>query len=351
MEFLPVLDPLDKPKEGIWYSFIPRGSAPGASVGHTCTFIPCGEGGKGRILIVGGANPSGSFPHSYIINLDDHEWDIPEWEALEARYEHCSFVPQSNPQSLWVFGGAQQTGNRNCIQNVQLTDSRSHWKNVSINGSPPCPRTYHTNSACLGDRLYVFSGGEAGAAPVSDQKLHVFDTVSSTWSQPKTEGRHPPPRHGHIIVAVGSKIYIQGGMAGEKFHNDMYSLNTMNMRWEKMQVKGDIPPGVAAHSAVVLGKSIYIFGGMTADGASNSMYRFNTDKNRWIMMKFEGDMPPNRLDHSMCLLPWKVCPESNGDEGQANSPSVSETVHLAFVFGGMDTQGVIFNDCIVTVVR
>lgn len=350
MEFLPVLDPLDKPKEGIWYSLIPRGSAPGVSVGHTCTFIPSEDGGKGQILIVGGANPSGSFSHSQVINLDKHEWDIPEWEGLEARYEHCSFVPGSCPQSLWVFGGAQQTGNRNCIQNIQLTDSGSHWKNVQVNGEPPSPRTYHTNSACVGDKLYVYSGGEAGAAPVSDQKLHVFDTVSSTWSQPETQGRRPPIRHGHIIVAVCSKIYIHGGMTGDKFHNDMYSLDTRSMKWEKVQAKGDIPPGVAAHSAVVLGKNIYIFGGMTADGASNFMYRFNTEKSRWILMKFEGDVPPNRLDHSMCLLQWKVGGEGNGDEEQTNSPAASETINLAFVFGGMDTQGVIHNDCILTVV-
>ncbi|KAM6975332.1 rab9 effector protein with kelch motifs isoform 2-T2 [Tautogolabrus adspersus] len=294
MEFLPVLDPLDKPKEGIWYSLIPRGSAPGVSVGHTCTFIPSGDEGKGRILIVGGANPSGSFTHSQIINLDNHEWDIPEWEGLDSRYEHCCFVPESCPQSLWVFGGAQQSGNRNCIQNLQLT-------------------------------------------------------ASSAWSQPETQGRQPSARHGHVIAAAGSKIYIHGGMAGDKFHNDMFSLDTKIMKWEKVQVKGDIPPGVAAHSAVALGKNIYIFGGMTADGASNSMYRFNTDKNRWVLMKFEGDMPPNRLDHSMCLLPWKVCVEGNGDE-QVDSPTASETIHLAFAFGGMDTQGVIHNDCVVTVV-
>uniref|UniRef100_A0A3Q3EE77 Rab9 effector protein with kelch motifs n=1 Tax=Labrus bergylta TaxID=56723 RepID=A0A3Q3EE77_9LABR len=99
--------------------------------------------------------------------LDNHEWDIPEWEGLDSRYEHCCFVPESCPQSLWVFGGAQQSGNRNCIQN-----------SVSVNGKPPSPRTYHTSSACLGDRLYVFSGGEAGAAPVADPTLHVFDTAS-----------------------------------------------------------------------------------------------------------------------------------------------------------------------------
>ncbi|XP_065821908.1 rab9 effector protein with kelch motifs-like [Labrus bergylta] len=284
------------------------------------------------------------------ICTDNHEWDIPEWEGLDSQYEHCCFVPESCPQSLWVFGGAQQSGNRNCIQNVQLTDSGSSWKSVSVNGKPPSPRTYHTSSACLGDRLYVFSGGEAGAAPVADPTLHVFDTASSAWSQPETQGRQPPDKHGHVIVAAGSKIYIHGGMAGDKFHNDVFSLDTKIMKWEKVQVKGDIPPGVAAHSAVALGKNIYIFGGLTAEGATNSMYRFNTDKSRWVLMKFEGDMPPNRLDHSMCLLPWTVHAEGNGDKEQADCPTASETIHLAFVFGGMDTQGVIHNDCVVTVV-
>lgn len=152
------------------------------------------------------------------------------------------------------------------------------------------------------------------------------------------------------------------------------------MKWEKVQTKGDIPPGVAAHSAVALGKNIFIFGGLTADGASNSMYRFNTgtgsltflhssmtgpyllmcacsnimppiaDKSRWGLMKFEGDMPPNRLDHCMCLLPWKVCEGGSSMQQQASSPAASETITLAFIFGGMDTQGVIHNDCVVTVV-
>lgn len=52
---------------------------------------------------------------------DNHEWDTPHWKGLEARYEHCSFVLESCLQSLWVFGGAQKTGNRNCIQKIQLS--------------------------------------------------------------------------------------------------------------------------------------------------------------------------------------------------------------------------------------
>lgn len=65
-------------------------------------------------------------------------------------------------------------------------------------------------------------------------------------------------------------------------------------------------------------------------------------------MKFEGDLPPGRLDHSMCLVPWRV--KTGNDEEHATQNSEPEEKQLCFVFGGMDTQGVIFNNCLVTIV-
>ncbi|XP_061703525.1 rab9 effector protein with kelch motifs isoform X5 [Syngnathoides biaculeatus] len=224
MQILPKLEAHEKPKQGIWYSLVPSGRSPSVSVGHTCTYWP-DEGGHGRIFIVGGANPGGSFSHTHAINLEYLKWDTLPWEGLKARYEHCTLVPGSPPQSLWVFGGAEQSGNHNCIQKINVAESKAHWENVTVSGEPPSPRTYHTNSACVGSSLYVFSGGEVGASPVSDQKLYIFDTVSSTWAQPETQGTLPPVRHGHVIVAAGLKIYIHGGMANDAFLDDMYSLD------------------------------------------------------------------------------------------------------------------------------
>ncbi len=135
-------------------------------------------------------------------------------------------------------------------------EGRGLWQTVQVRGVAPTVRTYHTSSACVGDRLYVFSGGDAGASPVTDPQLHVFDTglrntkyfrtytteacmteilclcaVSVTWLQPESRGTPPAARHGHVITAVGSNIYIHGGMAGEKFHSDMFLLNTGAGAW------------------------------------------------------------------------------------------------------------------------
>uniref|UniRef100_A0A669BU83 Rab9 effector protein with kelch motifs n=1 Tax=Oreochromis niloticus TaxID=8128 RepID=A0A669BU83_ORENI len=128
--------------------------------------------------------------------LDNHEWDMAESEVLKARYEHCRFVTKSCLQSLWVFGGAQQTGDRNCIQNVQLADSNPRW-NVVTNGTPPSLRTYHTTSACLGDRLFVFSCREIGSAPASYSKLHDFDKASFGDQSRQFSGlnANPPTRY------------------------------------------------------------------------------------------------------------------------------------------------------------
>uniref|UniRef100_A0A9J7XKN4 Rab9 effector protein with kelch motifs n=1 Tax=Cyprinus carpio carpio TaxID=630221 RepID=A0A9J7XKN4_CYPCA len=374
MELLPILDPDERPQSRQWYVVVPTGAGPAVSVGHTCTFLPSCDAGKGCIVIVGGANPDGSFSESYIISLDAHEWDIPDWVGLQARYEHCSFVPESDPRSLWVFAGAEKNGNRNCVQVLRTSadaEGRGSWQTVQVKGAAPTVRTYHTSSACVGDRLYVFSGGDAGASPVTDPQLHVFDTglrstqyhsrfrteaciteklclfaVSVTWMQPESKGTPPAPRHGHVIAAVGSNIYIHGGMAGEKFHSDMFLLSTETLKWEKVRAKGDVPPGVAAHSSVTFGKNIFIFGGLTADGATNTMYKFQSDKQRWTLLRFDGDLPPSRLDHSMCLVPWRV---KNTPEEHAAQSRDADVVHLCFIFGGMDTQGVIFNDCLVTV--
>lgn len=58
------------------YVVVATGAAPGVSVGHTCTFLPSSDGGKGRIVVVGGANPDGSFSDSHMINLGNNEFRL-----------------------------------------------------------------------------------------------------------------------------------------------------------------------------------------------------------------------------------------------------------------------------------
>lgn len=98
----------------------------------------------------------------------------------------------------------------------------------------------------------------------------------------------------------------------------------------------------------------------------------NTEKQHWTLLNFDTSLPPGRLDHSMCVIPWPVmctseeedsnsltlnCDAEKGDSaskgvtqgGDSHEESQTDTL-LCFVFGGMNTEGEIYSDCIVTVV-
>ncbi|XP_018426496.1 PREDICTED: rab9 effector protein with kelch motifs [Nanorana parkeri] len=361
MELMGILEPGDAPKELMWYAFVPGGTAPSPRVGQTCMYLPAyQEGGKGRIVIIGGADPGCCFSDAHIINLDTYEWDIPNWEGMLPRYEHASFISTGKPGSIWVFGGAEQAENQN---NVQVLNPGSHsWKSPKVQGCIPSPRTFHTTSASIGDKLFVFGGGEKGAEPVADKNLYVFDAANLTWTLLDTSGAPPKPRHGHTMVAVGNKLFVHGGMAGRSFYRDLFCFDTDTMMWEEVQVKGDVPHPCAAHSALSWEKCIYIFGGMTETGAVSTMHRYDTGNHTWTQIRFDSPSPAARLDHSMCLLPWKIGMElskpdselDNVTEKRENDPCAPNTdnesekfgqVTLCLIFGGMDTNGELYNDC------
>ncbi|ERE71181.1 rab9 effector protein with kelch motif-like protein [Cricetulus griseus] len=320
MKQLPVLEPGDKPRKATWYTLTRPGDKPCPRVGHSCSYLPpAGDAKRGKVFIVGGANPNQSFSDVHIMDLETRTWTTPE-----------------------------------------------------VSSPPPSPRTFHTSAAAIGNQLYVFGGGERGDQPVQDVKLHVFDANTLMWSQPETHGSPPSARHGHVMVATGTKLFVHGGLSGDKFFDDLHCIDISNMKWQKLSPTGAVPAGCAAHAAVAVGKHVYMFGGMTPSGALNTMYKYHTEKQHWTSLQFDTFLPPGRLDHSMCVIPWPVmstsenedsdsvilkCEAEKGDAADiqvaqgGGLPEESQTnMLLCFVFGGMNTEGEIYDDCFVTVV-
>ncbi|XP_017665546.1 PREDICTED: rab9 effector protein with kelch motifs [Lepidothrix coronata] len=355
------LPPGGRPQAGRWYRLSPLGERPRARVGLGCLALP------GRVLLLGGADPAGAFADAHFVELAPLRWVPAGWRGLRPRYEHATFLPGPGPPRLWVFGGAHPAGNRGCVQ--VLDPETGTWESPAVKGSPPQPRTFHTSSAAVGARLFVFGGGHRGAEPVRDQRLHVFDTATLTWSQPDTRGDPPSPRHGHAVVAVGTKLFIHGGLAGDVFYNDLFCIDTSDMRWVKVPATGDVPGGRASHSSAVFREHVYIFGGIGPEGTLDTMYKYHTGRQQWTLLQFESPMPAGRLDHAMCVIPWQAgtqgdrgattagteAPVPAGDSAgplqQGQGSTENTVVHLLLVFGGMDTQGQLHGDCLVTLLE
>ncbi|XP_013380428.1 rab9 effector protein with kelch motifs-like isoform X1 [Lingula anatina] len=409
----PILEKNTTPNPALWYVFSSTGESPTMRVGHTCTFIPGQDGNSRKVFCIGGANPSGPFNEVYILDLETFQWDTCESPALIARYEHSAFVPQSQPGKIYIFGGATQTGNLNDIQVFDVGSKT--WSTLTPKGTPPSPRTHHVN-VCVGNSFIVYSGGQSGADPVTDRQVHCYDAPTNTWSTLNIKGDPPKPRHGHIMAAVGNKVYLHGGMANQTFYDDLHVLDLDKKTWTLVKNKKVYPSARAAHGGVAVGSDIYVFGGMNKEGALEDMYKLDTASMKWTKIELDGPPPTNRLDFGMCAIqldpPPAEMPSGGGDgvasggqqvkavleqqlqglnltgktDGATSSPKLAagqqdqdtesssttvdgssvvasgepgqdqvaavagKTLDMLFLFGGMDTEGEIFDDSLVYLV-
>lgn len=275
MEIHPILEGGVDPNPNLWYILSTVGECPTMRIGHTCTHVPKAQS-NGKLYFIGGANPSGTFAEVYVLDLDTHIWDTIDCTGLKARYEHSAFLPSCQPGKIYIFGGADQYGNMN---DIQVFDTGSNtWGSVACTGNPPTPRIFH-NGPCIGNQLIVYSGGDKGTDPVGDRQVYSFDALTNTWTTVRMSGTPPKPRLGHLMVAVGDKVFIHGGMSGTTFYSDLHILDLEKSTWTAVKQKKDQPPPRTGHSGFVSGSDIYIFGGMNRDGALDDFYKLDTGWN------------------------------------------------------------------------
>ncbi len=68
--------------------------------------------------------------------------------------------------------------------------------------------------------------------------LHIFDvgntilpfhfhSVQHTWSSPTCGGNIPAPRYGHSMVAIGTRLFVFGGLYGSTtVYGDLFVFDT-----------------------------------------------------------------------------------------------------------------------------
>lgn len=275
MDLLPYLEPCTLPSPKMWYILAASGEHPAVRVGHACIHIPRTEQTNGRLYVTGGANPSGTFSDTFCLDLDTFTWQKYPASGFSGRYEHTVFCSQSDVDKFYVFGGADCNGNRNDVQEFDLTTKT--WSTLEPTGTVPPARTFH-NGACIGDRLIVYGGGERGAEPVSDKNAYAFEITERRWSVLRLVGDAPKPRHGHLMVAVGNRLFLHGGMSGSSFFDDLHILDLDRSSWSCAKVKSVKPSRRAAHGGFVSGTDVFVFGGMNGSGALNDIFTLNTSK-------------------------------------------------------------------------
>jgi N-acetylneuraminic acid mutarotase len=129
-------------------------------------------------------------------------------------------------------------------------------------------------AVALGSRIYVI-GGFAGDSNVPTARVRVFDTVSKRWSE---TAPLPAPRGGHAAVVLDGRIHVLGG------GNDVSTLaihSVYDPAANAWTAAAPLPRPEGSPAAVVLGGKIYAIGGRSGFDDYGDTFVYDPTSNAW----------------------------------------------------------------------
>ncbi|KAF6153784.1 hypothetical protein GIB67_001017 [Kingdonia uniflora] len=170
--------------------------------------------------------------------------------------------------------------------------------------SGPGARSSHAITV-VGQNAYVFGGEHTPRVPV-DNKLHVLNLESLTWSVADATGDIPPPRVGVTMAAVGHTIYVFGGRdAAHNELNELYSFSTCTNKWTLLS-SGDGPANRSYHSMTADDDCLYVFGGCGVDGRLNDLWAFDANNQMWVRFPSPGEKCRGRGGPGLAVSGGKI---------------------------------------------
>eukprot|EP00945_MAST-04E_sp_MAST-4E-sp1_P000699 g699.t1 len=162
-------------------------------------------------------------------------------------------------------------------------------------------RSRHT-AVAIGSDIYVFGGVKGG------NDLFCLDTANDplTWKVVKTTGRPPSSRLGHSATAFEDRMFLFGGTDGINDYNDLYEFSPKTGHWSELaNIAGTAPKPSPNYSLHVLRNNLIVLGGSASDTCmSVFMVNLVGEKRWWELPSFRAPFDPpscRYLYASTCL--------------------------------------------------
>jgi hypothetical protein len=159
----------------------------------------------------------------------------------------------------------------------------------------------------------------------------------------------PSARHGHTITAIGSQLWIFGGMGFESSEtsgktrgpkkrrqlNDLYLLDVAALKdhssqrkleWVLPTSRGPVPPRRAGHSALAMGCQLIIFGGANGSRYLSDIHILHTPTVTWSSVQLLSSPSPS--------LPPRPLPWAEVISKRIKPALLPVSHHQFIVFGG-----------------
>lgn len=213
--------------------------------------------------------------------------NMPEDFAINGH--SCSLIDNC----MWIFGGLLGNPSKKTNKMFKIDLNRLQFEEIVTKGTPPSCRC-DFGYATVGRKIYIFGGSDATVTPMND--LYVFDTDTTTWSEPKTKGKKPSPRSAHRLESIGGKIYLFGGGSwteGKDFDTHYWNIfvyDTARESWEELEVRGTPPNSSTFPGAFDHGQHIWVIGGglRSSKVVSEDCCCFDSVLLDWTNVTFSG---------------------------------------------------------------
>jgi N-acetylneuraminic acid mutarotase len=261
-----------------------------------------------KMLIFGGHQIEGNN-----FNRRDDMWlfDPKESEFQEIHPQGIRIPPISRHRMvninnrIYSFGGIVQ--NRQKLNSIFMFDPETlAWEELEVQNKPPEPRCDPVVVAYK-HFLVIFGGSIKDLAFPSD--VHLFDTISRSWSQPSIIGDVPPARIGCTAVVHNDTMYLYGGgdYNGEerkyrKMYSEMWTLDLKKWQWNYLDTASGTLPKISDFlNSFVVGNHIIIGGGW-----SSNPYAFDMISRNWTLLKNKDNTTVNNNDSSAVRIGTQV---------------------------------------------
>ena len=148
-----------------------------------------------------------------------------------------------------------------------LAQGASGWTELA---PLPLPRSDLTGVA-VGTHIYVGGGINTDGAVAA---FHAFDTKTATWSELPNVPRR---RHRAAMTALDGKVLVSGGfMTGTELLDDLRAFDPQTSVWSRLP---SMPGRRAAHTMVAARGKVYVIGGIARD--PHDVWVYDPATRRW----------------------------------------------------------------------
>ncbi|MGH9674639.1 MAG: Kelch repeat-containing protein [Bryobacteraceae bacterium] len=214
----------------------------------------------GKIYAVCGITPSGSINRLFIYDPRTDAWSEGAPAPIPGG-DHCNVAAAGG--KLYLLGTIQIFSSFLDGNTYEYDPATNRWQTVGVMRVPRAA----SGVAAIGTRIYV-AGGLAGGRSVAD--FEVFDTVTRAWT---TLPGMPTARDHLTAQAVNGRFYAIGGRAGAEFTANE-EFNPANNTWI---VRAPLPTRRGGLASGVIAGRIVVFGGEGNSGTPQGTYRQNEE--------------------------------------------------------------------------